>query len=244
MWSFAKRNWKEMVRDPVNMTLGLGFPLIVLLLLWFINRSIPAEAELDLFQLEKLTPGIAVFGYSFIALFSATLISRDRGTAFLPRLFSSPLGPWDYILGYTLPMLPLAIGQTIVCYIASILLGLHVTWSILPSIGALLPCAVMNIAIGLLLGSLLNDKQVGGVCGALLTNLSAWLSGTWFSLDLIGGAFETAAYCLPFAHAVDAGRLALSGSGAGLAGHLAVVCAYALGLSVLAVLAFRRKMAD
>jgi ABC-2 type transport system permease protein len=240
---FAGRNLKEMVRDPLNVILGLAFPLAVMFLLWFINRSIPAQAHMTLYEIGTMTPGIAVFGYSFVALFSATLISKDRDSAFLIRLFASPLRAWDYIFGYTLPMLPLALGQTLICYFAAFCMGLRADGFVLLSIAVQLPCAVMFIAAGLLFGSILNDKQVGGVCGALLTNVSAWLSGTWISLDMIGGAFRTVAYALPFANAVDAGRLALSGSfGADFWKHLIIVCAYAAVLWILAVVVFRRKM--
>lgn len=232
-----------MLRDPINVSLGLAFPLVVMLLLWFINRSIPAQANMGLYEIASMTPGIVVFGYSFVTLFSATLIAKDRGSAFLPRLFASPMRAGDFILGYTLPMLPLALGQTLVCYAAAMLLGLSPDGNMLLSIVVQLPCAVMYIATGLLVGSLLNDRQVGGVCGALLTNLTAWLSGAWFSLDLVGGGFRTVAYCLPFANAVDVGRLAIRGTfGAEFWQKLAIVCAYALLLSVLAVAVFRKAM--
>ncbi|MCQ2418780.1 MAG: ABC transporter permease [Clostridia bacterium] len=240
---FSVRNFKEILRDPVNISLGLAFPLIILLLLWFINRNIPAQARMELYQVENLIPGIAVFGYSFICLFSATLISKDRSTAFLARLYASPMRPRDYIFGYTAPMLPVAFAQTIICYAAAVLLGLKLNGFALLSVAAQLPTAAMFIFLGLLAGSLFNDKQVGGICGALLTNLCGWLSGTWFDLSLIGGAFKKAAYCLPFANAVDVGRLALYGSfGAEFRQKLSVVCAYALVIGALSVFSFRCKM--
>lgn len=240
---FSVRNFKEILRDPVNVSLGLAFPLVILLLLWIINRNIPAQAQMDLYRVEKLIPGVAVFGYSFISLFAATLISKDRSTAFLARLYASPMRPRDYILGYTLPMLPLTMAQTVICYVVAAALGLKVDSFALLSVAVQIPTAVLFIAAGLLCGSLFNDKQVGGICGALLTNLCGWLSGTWFDLSLIGGTFKKAAYCLPFANAVDAGRLALSGSlGAEFLQKFAIVCAYALAVSILAVFAFRRKM--
>ena len=208
MTAFSGRNTKEMLRDPLNLAFGLGFPVVLLLLLTAIQRNIPV----NLFQLERLTPGIAVFGLSFISLFSATLISKDRTTSFLMRLFASPMRASDYILGYTLPLIPMALAQALLCYLVAGLLGMQLTANVLLAILVSLPAAALFIGIGLLCGSVFNDKQVGGICGALLTNLSAWLSGTWFDLDLVGGAFKKIAYALPFAHAVDAGRAAMSAS--------------------------------
>ena len=164
-----------------------------------------------LFEIEKLAPGIAVFGLSFVSLFSGMLIAKDRSTSFLMRLFASPLSAADFILGYALPLLPIALIQSAICFGASFIFGLPLNANVLLALVVLIPAAVLFIGIGLLAGSVLNDKQVGGVCGALLTNLSAWLSGTWFDLSLVGGAFETIAYLLPFAHAVDAARAAIAG---------------------------------
>ena len=236
--AFSGRNTKEMLRDPLNLAFGLGFPVVLLLLLTAIQRNIPV----NLFQLEYLTPGIAIFGLSFISLFSATLISKDRTTSFLMRLFASPMRAGDYILGYTLPLIPMALAQAILCYLVAGLLGMKLTANMLLAVVVTLPAAVFFIGIGLLCGSALNDKQVGGICGALLTNVSAWLSGTWFDLDLVGGVFKKISYALPFAHAVDAGRAAMSGDFAAIMPHLWWVIAYAVAMLIAAVLVFRAKM--
>lgn len=236
--AFSGRNTKEILRDPLNLAFGLGFPVVLLLLLTAIQSNIP----ISLFQLEHLTPGIAVFGFSFLSLFSATLISKDRTTSFLMRLFASPMRASDYILGYTLPLIPMALMQALLCYVVAGLLGMRLTANVLLAILVALPAAALFIGIGLLCGSVFNDKQVGGICGALLTNLSAWLSGTWFDLDLVGGAFKKIAYALPFAHAVDAGRAAMSGEVSAIMPHLWWVIGYATAALIAAVLVFRKKM--
>lgn len=238
MTAFSGRNTKEMLRDPLNLAFGLGFPVVLLLLLTAIQQNIPVS----LFELEQLTPGIAIFGLSFIALFSATLISKDRTTSFLMRLFASPMRASDYILGYTLPLLPMSLVQVLLCYLLAGILGMKLTLNVLLAAAVTLPAAVLFIGIGLLCGSALTDKQVGGICGALLTNLSAWLSGTWFDLDLVGGVFKKIAYALPFAHAVDAGRAAVSGDYASIMPHLWWVIGYAAAMLIAAVLVFRKKM--
>ncbi len=236
--NFAGRNLKEMLRDPLNMAFGIGFPLVLLLLLSAIQANIPVS----MFEVENITPGLAVFGMSFMALFSATLISRDRSSSFLMRLFASPMTSRDYIVGYTLPTLPLSLAQSAVCFIAAFCLGLAPSLNVLLTLAVLLPAALLYIAIGLLCGSLLTDKQVGGICGALLTNVSAWLSGTWFDLKLVGGWFEKIAYALPFVHAVDAAKAALQGSYGDILPNLAWVFAYALVIMAAAIAVFRGKM--
>ncbi|MBQ2279026.1 MAG: ABC transporter permease, partial [Clostridia bacterium] len=166
MLTFAKRCAKEILRDPLTLGFGLGFPLVLL----FLMSAIQANVPVSIFEIDTLTPGMTVFGLSFMTLFSATLIARDRESALLQRLYTTPLTGLDFILGYMLPLLPIALGQTVICYLAAIPLGLTVRVNILYAILGILPMAVFNIALGLLCGSVLGVKQVGGICGALLTN--------------------------------------------------------------------------
>ena len=230
----------ELLRDPINLAFGLGFPLVLIFLLSAIQANIPAE----LFEIGHLTPGITVFGLSFMTLFSATVISKDRSSAFLQRLYTTPMTALDFILGYTLPIVPMAVAQCTVCYIAAILLGLEITVNILLAILFILPIALLYIALGLLCGSILADKQVGGVCGALLTNLSAWLSGTWFDLALVGGAFQKIAYALPFVHAVEMERAILAGDFMDIFPHIWWVLGYSVVLLVAAVICFLKQMKE
>ena len=236
--TFANRNTKEILRDPLTLFFGLGFPLVLILLLSAIQANIPVK----LFEIQHLTPGITVFGLAFMTLFSATIIAKDRGSSLLQRLYTTPLTPLDFILGYTLPMIPLSVAQCVICYIAAIVLGLDITINILYAVIFIIPVSILYIALGLLCGSMLTDKQVGGICGALLTNLSAWLSGVWFDLDLVGGTFKNISYALPFVHAVDMERAILAGDFFGIFPHLWWVLGYAAVLLVLAVLMFLRQM--
>lgn len=238
MLTLAGRNTKELLRDPLNLAFGLGFPLALILLLTAIQASVPVK----LFELEHLTPGITVFGLSFITLFSATIIAKDRSSALLQRLYTTPLRPIDFILGYTLPLIPMALAQCVICYVAAIVLGLTVSGNMLCAVLGIVPVSVLYIALGLLCGSVLSDKQVGGICGALLTNLSAWLSGIWFDLDLVGGTFKKIAYALPFVHGVDMQRAILAGDFVGIFPHIWWVLGYAAVLLAVAVLLFLRQM--
>ena len=238
MMTFAKRCSKEILRDPINLGFGLGFPLVLLLLLTTMQKNIPVH----LFETDTLAPGITVFGLSFITLFSATLIAKDRESALLQRLYTTPLTGLDFILGYMLPLLPIAIGQTVVCYLFSIPLGLTVSINIVYAVLGIIPMAIFNIALGLLCGSVFGVKQVGGICGALLTNLSAWLSGVWFDLELVDGVFEKIANELPFMHAAELEKALFAGNFEGAAAHILPVVLYSLLITVAAVFCFLRQM--
>jgi len=238
MLAFARRCAKEIIRDPLNLIFGLGFPTVLLLLLSAIQANIPVS----MFEVQHLAPGITVFGLSFLTLFSATLIARDRESAFLQRLYTLPLRPSDFILGYLSPMLPFALVQGTSCYLIAIALGLPVTINILFAVLMLLPVSVLYISLGLLCGSLLNVKQAGGICGALLTNLSAWLSGIWFDLALVGDTFYMLAHCLPFVHAVKLERALLAGEFTEAHLHLLPVVGYGAAITTAAALVFLRRM--
>ncbi len=238
MWAFSSRTAREILRDPLTLFFGLGFPLILLCLLTAIQANVPVS----LFEIERLTPGIAVFGLSFVTLFSATLISRDRETAFLWRLYTTPLTAADFILGYALPIIPIAAVQSAVCYTAALFMGLRLSAAVIYAVLFIIPVSLFYIALGLLCGSVLSVKQAGGICGALLTNLSAWLSGVWFDLDLVGKAFKRIAYLLPFVHATELERAVTAGEYSHILPHFIWVLGYTAVTAAAAVLLFLRQM--
>lgn len=235
---FASRNLKEMLRDKLTIIFGLGFPLILLLLLSIIQRNIP----IDIFEIENLAPGIAMFGLSFISLFSGMLIAKDRCSAFMLRLLISPMKSSEFIFGYILPFLLLSVLQISICFLASFLFGLEPSWNLLLAIIMLLPTAILFIAIGILCGIVLNEKQVGGICGALLTNLCGWLAGIWFDLSLVGGVFQKVAECFPFYHAVNASKYALIGDYTAIFPELIWVIGYGIAVTAIAIIVFGRKV--
>ena len=238
MFALAKRNTKEILRDPINLIFGLGFPLVLLALLSIIQANIPVS----MFEPQHLTPGITIFGLSFITLFNATIIAKDRGTSLLARLYTTPLTPADFILAYALPMVPFSVAQSAICYVAAFAFGLVPTIHVLSAILFIIPISLLYIGLGLLFGSILNDKQVGGICGGLLTNLSAWLSGIWFDLNLLGGALKHISYALPFVHAVEAEKALCNGNFELAFLHLLPVLLFSTFVTVGAVLCFFAQM--
>ena len=236
--TFSKRTLKEILRDPINIVFGLGFPAVLIILLSAIQANIPVS----LFEIEMLTPGITVFGLSFMTLFSAALIAKDRESALLQRLYTTPMTPLDFILGYMLPILPISVAQSVICYLIAFFLGLPITVTVLYAVLFIIPVSLFFIALGLLCGSVFGTKQVGGLCGALLTNLTAWLSGPWFDLNLVGGVFKKIAYLLPFVHAVEMERAVLNRNYGEIFPHLLWVSGYTAVFTVLSVLIFLQQM--
>jgi len=234
---FAKRVMREIIRDPISLFFGLAFPLILLILLSAINNSIPV----DLFNISSLAPGIAVFGLSFMALFAAQVLAKDRASSFLTRLFTTPMTSSNFILGYMLPLIVMSVLQVAFCLFSALFLGLDFTITIFAVILILIPMALIYIGIGLICGTLFSEKAAVGICGALLTNLSAWLSGVWFDLELVGGLFKDIANILPFVHAVEIGKAVLNGYFENMFPHLWWVMSYAIIILVLSIVFFKKK---
>lgn len=238
--ALAARNAREILRDKLTLFFGVLFPVAILALMALIGRSVPA----DIFPIGTLAPGIAVFGLSFLSLFGGLLMSKDRSAAFMARLEASPLTPADLIGGYLLPLIPMGMAQSLICLLAATALGLPLGWGIPLAAMALTPMALFYAALGLALGCVLNDKQIGGVCGALVTNLSAWFTGVWFDPGLVGGGFEAAAEVLPFLHGARCAGAALTGEYSAMLPHLGIVCAWGAGMCLAAVAVMQGRKAS
>lgn len=246
--AFAGRNVKELIRDPLSYIFCLGFPLVMLALMTVMNDMIPAEAEMTLFRIDQLAPGIAVFGLSFVMLFATLLVSKDRTGAFLTRLFSTPMTAADFIAGYTLPLIAVAVVQILVCLSVGGVIGLITGVSLSPlrlllTGLVLLPCALFFIAAGVCFGTVFGDKAAPPCCSILISACGV-LGGIWFSLDTIpaGHVFGTICRVLPFSHFVDMARQALSGQYKDFGAHMAIGLAWMVGACILSVILFHVRM--
>lgn len=239
---FAKRNLKEILREPQNLIFGLGFPLVLMFLLSIINNSIPVEANNTMFEINNLAPGLAMFGTAFMALFTGMIVAKDRSSSFLMRLFTSPMIPKDFLLGYTLPLILMTFVQSSITLSIAMLLGIRFSFGVILAIIVTVITSSFFIGLGLLCGTLFSDKTVGGLCGALLTNLAGWLSGVFIPLNLIGGTFKTVCEVLPFYQSVEAIKSALSEDYTMMAVHLGITLLYSFLVFFIGIWVFRKKM--
>lgn len=234
--AFADRCRRELIRDPLSIIFGVALPLVLLSMMSMLGQNLPVNP----FPVGVFAPGMAVFAQTFLMLFGGLLLATDRTTAFLSRTFASPMSAGGYLAAYALPLIPLGLAQGVICLAAALALGLEPTWRLLPALAALLPSIALFTALGLLLGTLCTDRQLGGVA-SIFIQVASLLGGIWFDLDLIGGAFGKFARALPFCHAVSAVTEALAGNAADAALHSAVVLAYAAVIGALAAVIFARR---
>ncbi len=243
---FSKRTAKEILRDPLTFIFCLGFPLVMLVIMTIVNESIPAEAAMEIFKPEYLAPGIVIFGFTFIMQFSCMQVAKDRTTAFLLRLYSSPMRPSDFIIGYTLPILVIAIGQSILTYaVSAVVAGIAGTplnlGNLALSVVVNIPAIFLFMGLGMILGTLLNDKAAPGICSILIT-VSCIFGGIWMDVDSLGGIVLKVSKALPFYHSVQAARMAVSDQYENILMPLAVTAVYAIAIYFVAVFVMRNKM--
>lgn len=234
----AKRNFKEVWRDPLSLGLTIGLPVLMLVVL----QALGGVDEF--FEATSLAPGVTVFGFVMLMFSAAMTISRDRESALFSRLLTTPLRPQDFVSGYSLPYLPVAAIQAAVIFGIGLLFGLEVVGSIALVVLILLLMAVLFIALGMITGALFTYKQVPFVYMIIL--LLAIFGGAWVDIEAIGGVFKTVGGFFPFAHALDAARdVMLDGAGlSDIAADLYWVLGYTVVVVGLAVLAFRHRMLE
>lgn len=251
--NFFKRNIKELLRDPIIYVFGLGFPIVMLVMFYIINKF--TSGQTPIFEMRSLLPGIIVFSYSFVMLILALIVSKDKQTFFLKRLYSSPMKPHNFILGYFLVGLIVGLMQTIICILTGLVISLisgtgFVKFSnILLLIVGELPLLITNICFGILFGTVFNDKTAPGVC-AVFISLAGILGGCWMPLETMGG-FATFCRFLPFYPSVYIGRILTNATNffgttysfdsiASL-GLIPIFC-YMIASIVLTIVAFKKNM--
>ena len=246
--SFAKRNLIEISRDTLSYIFCVGFPVIMLIVMTLVNETIPKEAGMTIFRIDNLAGGIAIFGQSFIMLFTALTVSKDRATSFLVRLFASPMKSSDFTNGYLLPMLAIAMVQAVIAFILAFVIsrivGVKISaLGLLFALLVLIPSALMFSAIGLIFGTIFSDKAAPGLC-SIIISLGSFMGAIWFDAESAGGVLLKICKCLPFLYCTKSVRAAIHldlGVDAFVVPFLIVVgCATVL--TVLASVVFKTKM--
>lgn len=246
--AFASRNIKEILRNPLSYIFCIGFPLIMLIVMTIVNSSIPPEANMTIFRIDNLSSGIAVFGQMFVMLFTAITVASDRKEAFLVRMYASPMKSIDFILGYMLPMLIIAIVQCLIIYVLSFIISIIVgvklsLMGMIVSLILLIPSSVMFIALGMLSGTFFDDKAAPGIC-SIIISLGSFFGGIWFDADGTGGLMLKFCRYMPFYYCTKTSRSAISldFSFVNFVLPFIVVIVCAILLSAVSSFAFKMKM--
>ena len=234
--NFAKRNFKEIARDPLSLIFAVILPLFLLFI--FQQFDIPNES----YNLENFTPGIVIFGFSFITLFTAMLISKDRTTSLLIRLGISPMKSSEYILGYMLSIIPIILIQNILFFILAIILGLGFSINIILAIVVSIIIAVLFIGIGIIIGSISSEKASSGI-SSIVVQLVCFTSGMYFPREILGNAFGKICEYLPFESCLTILKGIMNNDYQSIeARNVIVFVVYTIAVMVISVMVFNKKM--
>ncbi|HYX07896.1 MAG TPA: ABC transporter permease [Bacteroidales bacterium] len=234
---FAQRNLKEILRDPLSLVLGVLLPVFFI----FLFSTISKNAPIDVFKPVNIVPGITIFGFTFTTMFLGLLIAKDKSSSFLTRLFISPLKPKDFIIGYSIPLLPFSLIIGIVCLVIGIVVGVPTSLTLVYTLISFVPYILFSVFIGIFLGVICNETQIMAI-GNIYIIASALLGGAWMDLNILGDNIKKITEVLPFSHAIEASRIVLSGKQDNIWIHLLIVSIYAVLFFLLAVYFFNKKM--
>ena len=236
MLNFAKRNFKELIRDPLSLIFEIVLPIFLLFI--FQQFNIPSEN----YKLENFTPGIILFGFSFVSLFTSTLIAKDRNSSLLIRLGTSPMKSSDFILGYIISLIPIIIVQDVLFFVVACLLGLTLSVNIIFTILISILISILFIALGILIGSLVSERGTGGL-GSIIVQLVCFTSGMYFPKESIGKAFEVICEILPFESCLNIIKGVLNNQLDIISlQNIIVFVLYTIVTLALAILIFKKKM--
>ena len=236
----TKRNIKEILRDPLSLIFTIGLPLVMEILFYSIFHNMTSQ-----FEMRYLAPGIVVFAQTFLTLFTGLLISLDRSTSFLTRLYVSKSKSYEFIFSYVLAVVPIGIVQAFLFFLVGGIIDptifkLSLIWCVLLSSVT----SLLFIGFGILFGSICNEKSIGGISSIVITSQSV-LSGMWFPVEGLSGGFITLMKVLPFKNATDLLQNVLNGVNDTFKDFflpLIILMAYTVVVIFLAILIFKNKM--
>ena len=240
--TLTKRNFKEIVRDPLSLSFTLLLPLLMEIFFYLIFHQLTEQ-----FAMKYLAPGIVVFSQAFLTLFTGLLLSTDRNTAFLTRLYVSPAKSYEFILAYCLSVVPIALAQSMIFFLVggifdATLFSIGMLSAVLLSVVT----SLFFIGMGLLLGAISNEKSIGGLSSIVIVGQSV-LSGMWFPMQGLSDGMVTLMKILPFKNATVVLQNVINGIENpinDLVLPLLIVLGYTVVAFVVAIILFRIKMKE
>lgn len=240
IFTLTKRNLKEIIRDPLSLIFIIGLPLLMEVLFYLLFSDLTSQ-----FEMKYLAPGIVVFSQAFLTLFIGLLISLDKSSSFLTRLYVSKAKSYEFILSYAFSLIPLVLIQSILFFVIGIMcdisiLKIELIYCILLSIVT----SLLFLGFGILFGSLCNERSVGGIASIIISAQSI-LSGMWFPIEGLNEGFIKVMNYLPFKNASILIQNTLNGFNDlynDFIYPLVIVLLYSVVIFILSIVVFKNKM--
>ena len=187
-------------------------------------------------------PGVIVFGLMILIPTGAMIIAGDRARGFLSRMLTAPVRPWEFILGYSLPFIPVLIVSTLIYMGVGMAMGLTIVGNLGIAFLLFFLIGLCSVGIAMAVGTLLKSESQSAICYIFIVPL-AMISGAWFSVDGMPEAVKTVAEALPFIHAIDASRGIINGAALStVTTDLYWIAGWALAFFAAGIILFKKQM--
>lgn len=237
----AKRNIKEMIREPLGSVFCIGFPVFMLLLMQIIFTNIDLEVVPPSFEIKNYASGICIFGYAFLTLFIALQLASDKNSSFIKRINIAPISKAEYYLSYVVSSLPIALGQTVLFYLISLIFKYPFDGYFFLGIVYLLPSALLYICFGILIGCICSDEKQTGPIGSIFVSLTSIIGGVFMPVSMFKGGFKTFIDLLPFIHTSEiASELHTKGASC-IYPHILFILGYIVVITAIIILVEKLK---
>jgi ABC-2 type transport system permease protein len=193
-----------------------------------------------------MIPGlIGVILMMLTMLFTAMAIVREREQGTIEQLIVTPIRPLELIVGKVIPYVGIAFWDLLE------ILAIGVLWFGIPihgSIVLLLELAavflVTSLGLGILISTVSKTQQEAMMLTFMLLLPSIFLSGYFFPIDAMPPFLQAVSRLVPLTYVLVIVRsIVLKGSGFSLlAGEVAALAAFGLGVMVVASVRFRKRL--
>jgi ABC-2 type transport system permease protein len=230
----AKRNFKEVWRDRTQMAFLLGMPLAFMLVFGF---------ALGEGAINHIGPGGIVFALLILMPASATIMARDKEKGMMARLLTTPTKPWDFILGYSLPFIPILIVQIAILIGLGYLLGLRIEGNFALALLIFFLMGVSGIGLGMILGSFIKQEGHASIAWVLIIPM-ALISGAWGDFGGMPAFMDAIGKAFPSTYAIDSAIPVILGTAgfSDVTTELIALVGFAVGLFAVGALLFRVRM--
>lgn len=201
------RQLKLYTRSRSQMIASLGQPMLYLLVLGFGLGPVFKRAGYGNY-LQFIAPGIIGMSVLFTSVFSGLGILWDRQFGFLKETLVAPVSRLQIMIGRTLGGASVAVIQGLLVMIICVLAGFRTTnWLSIPAgIGFMVLIAILFSALGVAIGSSLQDMQGFQLIMNFMVLPIYFLSGALFPLKGLGVVLSYVTKADPLAYGIDGMR--------------------------------------
>jgi len=234
------RELKRYTRSRAQIVASLGQPLLYLLALGFGLGPVFQRAGYGSYQ-QFMAPGVIGMSVLFSSIFSGLGLLWDRQFGFLKETLVAPVSRLQIMIGRTLGGATVAVIQGVLVMVICLIAGFRPAhlWAIPLALGFMILIALLFAALGMAIGSGLQDMQGFQLIMNFLVMPIYFLSGALFPLKNQGVVMKYVTHADPLSYGIDGMRNVLGSPLAAFDTRLDLLVLVLVGCVLLAFGAYR-----